>query len=472
MAPVEWTTEKQAEFLQSLLSDYLPHMVMKTYHKFWPEHKACCLDINGLLTPEQETAVGSAIKAHKKQLHTWYRWHTNASHRHCIEQKTTSVFKKALKPTHKHILSEAELFTHKYYETLIKPVINADKQSGTLLTSGEVLNATQNLSKKLLEEATPDVKAKIKVMYDLQKRKPQLMDDDDASNLKQVAAIKEAIDELPFTLGRVAELISHGSGFFLLHRPRSFQELGNFLFFMSFHCGSTGCLLPSRLPKGRECHAISISRFRQNSFSYITDEWNPFMHATKQGDPDKPEEEGADVTQISDHTGLKDANNSKLQDSCDGETSDNEEFGGEFSDGWLKGDSDTGQANKEFAYDYSGLKEVGKGSYDMFTQMNDASFRGDPRFFPDPLLLLVHSTGINTLLGPMIPAPLGTFGNELPIPQMGPGMLDPSTLHYLLPQFGTSNLSGNLILDPLITPSSGVNHVSGSLAPNTGLIPE
>ncbi|KAG9309304.1 hypothetical protein JVU11DRAFT_10792 [Chiua virens] len=206
----------------------------------------------------------------------------------------------------------------------------------------------------------PDVKAKIKAMYDLQKRKPQLMDEDDASNLKQVATIKEAIDELPFTLGHVAELITY-------------------------------------------------------------------------------------------HTGLEDANNPKLQDSCDGESSDNKEFGGEFSNGWLKEDSDTGQANKKFAYDYSGLKKVGEGSYNMFTQTNDASFRGNPQFLPDMLLESMPSLVLWFL------CPYGLLAMNYYIPQMGPGTLVPSTSHYSLPQFGTSDLSGNLILDPPITPSSEWN---------------
>lgn len=76
MAPVSWTTQEQASFLQSHMSEYLTHTEGKAYHRFWanlnvawfaawPERAARLPSVEGPLTTEQEAALGKAIETRK-----------------------------------------------------------------------------------------------------------------------------------------------------------------------------------------------------------------------------------------------------------------------------------------------------------------------------------------------------------------------------------------------------------------------
>ena len=76
MAPVSWTTQEQASFLLSHMSEYLTHTEGKTYHRFWanlnaawfaawPERAARLPSVEGPLTTEQEVALGKAIETRK-----------------------------------------------------------------------------------------------------------------------------------------------------------------------------------------------------------------------------------------------------------------------------------------------------------------------------------------------------------------------------------------------------------------------
>ncbi|KAF8121442.1 hypothetical protein EV363DRAFT_1172274 [Boletus edulis] len=223
MAPTCWTTPEQAAFLTSWLPEYEEHMTTKKYHLFWPplfkawfekwsERDSLFPDVDGLLNAEQSSELGAAIEACHKRLQTWFRWRTNASRRNRLQQKRTSVFEKAIEPKGSRILSQSEIYSVEYYNDRIKPRLDIEKETGKLQSRGDVLRAGRKLSKELLEAEDKEIKDRVEEIYKMQKRKEKteevsLVEPTDANE------IQRAIDDLPFALARVAELIKSRTRF-------------------------------------------------------------------------------------------------------------------------------------------------------------------------------------------------------------------------------------------------------------------
>ncbi|KAF8431010.1 hypothetical protein L210DRAFT_3508096 [Boletus edulis BED1] len=232
MAPMCWTTPEQAAFLTSWLPEYEEHMTTKKYHLFWPplfkawfekwsERDSLFPDVDGLLNAEQSSELGAAIEAcHKpiclifliKRLQTWFRWRTNALRQNRLQQKRTSVFEKAIEPKGSRILSQSEIYSVEYYNDRIKPRLDIEKETGKLQSRGDVLRAGHKLSKELLEAEDKEIKDRVEEIYKMQKRKEKteevsLVEPTDANE------IQWAIDDLPFALARVAELIKSRTRF-------------------------------------------------------------------------------------------------------------------------------------------------------------------------------------------------------------------------------------------------------------------
>ncbi|KAG9309247.1 hypothetical protein JVU11DRAFT_10728 [Chiua virens] len=220
MAPPEWATEEQTMFLQSRVNDYLSYTETKNYLPFWmdvnlawferwPERAACLPGVDGPLSAEQGTILRKAIEDRKNKLKRWYRWRFNSSSKNRKEKGKTSMFKQALTSKPSRVLSQSELYLQEFYKEKIKLLIKAEQESGNLHTPGEILNAGQKLSKELLEAADDDMKDRIKIMYELQKKKPTEATDKSLDP----ATIKWAIGELPFALADIAVLIRRHCGF-------------------------------------------------------------------------------------------------------------------------------------------------------------------------------------------------------------------------------------------------------------------
>lgn len=80
------------------------------------------------------------------------------------------------------MLSEPELYLQEYYTDEIKSLIEAEKHAGNLSSHAEVLNAGCQLSKELLDATEPNIKDKIKTMYNLQKKKQKEKESDEAQD--------------------------------------------------------------------------------------------------------------------------------------------------------------------------------------------------------------------------------------------------------------------------------------------------
>ncbi|KAG6889513.1 hypothetical protein C0992_004928 [Termitomyces sp. T32_za158] len=130
MAPPQWTTNKQKEFLEYHKDKFLHYQAQTLLHKFWPyiENKwfqkwPAILNNEDELSPEEQTLkLGSVIEVKKKQLKIWYE-NISQALKGVTKSKDISLNFNPKNTCHRQV---TKLYASKYYDDKIKPLVNKE----------------------------------------------------------------------------------------------------------------------------------------------------------------------------------------------------------------------------------------------------------------------------------------------------------------------------------------------------------
>ncbi|TFY55533.1 hypothetical protein EVJ58_g8190 [Rhodofomes roseus] len=158
MSPPLWATPPQATLLQSFVAEHQDRQRERKLPQFWsklftawfadfPEERALFpdrdMDADEPLSEEQKAALGAAIKSRKKKARK--------------ARSKPKVHLNLLKPSKKRSLAAHELYSQKYHEEKIKPLVQARIDAGEI-NPKQRLKHSMELAKTLLAQEPAEVR--------------------------------------------------------------------------------------------------------------------------------------------------------------------------------------------------------------------------------------------------------------------------------------------------------------------------
>ncbi|KAJ2975836.1 hypothetical protein NUW54_g11666 [Trametes sanguinea] len=227
MPPPRWATDEQWEWLsarrlewrQAKTSGQIPAFLAKTYNtwaQLWSE-RTLLFGEKDTLSEEEELQLGKAVKAKQKQLKTWYQNHGGRSNGSDAPERGHEIQLPKVKGT--RALQPIEVYSKRYYESKVKPLVEEEIQKRKLERAIEKLSPVERLeiirqctrnafeaeSSEIREEimnASAEEKARSRVLTAACKSATVVQDEE-----RTAGEYQHAIDHAPAMIERALALI-------------------------------------------------------------------------------------------------------------------------------------------------------------------------------------------------------------------------------------------------------------------------
>ncbi|KAL6300467.1 hypothetical protein BKA93DRAFT_829058 [Sparassis latifolia] len=222
MSQKSWATEAETALLISLRPSFLEHQKCRTLTKFWaslnteffqrfPERvKLFGPDISdSMLSEEQRTALGEAIKKRQSQLKTWFNWRCPNNARKVARITPITMESLGMKPKHR-VLKEREEYSRRFYkdriESHIKAALEREKP-----TRHESLNVINRVTDEWFEQEEDWVRKQ--VLDAIEASKKQSDEKSCGSDTERSPRqYQQAINDMPIILKQVFSELAADSG--------------------------------------------------------------------------------------------------------------------------------------------------------------------------------------------------------------------------------------------------------------------
>ncbi|KAH9918024.1 uncharacterized protein B0H18DRAFT_1123294 [Fomitopsis serialis] len=233
MAPTRWSTEAETSFLLSKVDTFRTHQLSQSLQRFWPtvyrewfaafpEKPRVLPDVEGELSQEQNERLQLAIQSRQKQI---YNWFNNLSSQQNRKAKSTStrVSANLFKKKSSRGLKEIEVYSRKYYDDRVKPLVDEELKGRTNVSRGERLNIIKAKTEEKFKVETESIKAEIKAdmlalrtMAATSEKDGEEGDEDADENTINAVVCQSVIEDLPAILRQLFREIHRKTGWYFL----------------------------------------------------------------------------------------------------------------------------------------------------------------------------------------------------------------------------------------------------------------